>query len=101
MARTRLHYLAAAVAVWAAIGLGATQTATAAAPVHVKVRVEGPAATVTQSHPVPVTGTFVGHPLTTPTALGGLLAAGRQHHFPVGLQWFDCCGFFVNSMKMS
>ena len=96
MARIRPHHLVTAVVLWAALGLGAAQAASAA--VHVKVRVEGPAATVTQSHPVPITGTFVGHPLATPTALGGLLAAGRQHHFPVGLQWFDCCGFFVNSI---
>ena len=98
MARIRLHRLVTAVVLWAALGLGAAQAANAAAPVHVKVRVEGPAATVTQSHPVPITGTFAGHPLSTPTALGALLAAGRQHHFPVGLQWFDCCGFFVNSI---
>ena len=98
MARTRLHYLAAAVAVWAAIGLGATQTATAAAPVHVKVRVEGPTRTITQSTQVPITGTFAGHKLSGATALGALLAAGKQHHFPVGLQWFDCCGFFVSSV---
>jgi hypothetical protein len=98
LARIRLHHLVTAVVLWAALGLGAAQAANAAAPVHVKVRVEGPAATVTQSHPVPITGTFAGHPLSTPTALGALLAAGRQHHFPVGLQWFDCCGFFVNSI---
>ena len=47
---------------------------------------------------MPITGTFAGHPLSTPTALGALLAAGRQHHFHVALQWFDCCGFFVNSI---
>ena len=98
MARTRLHYLAAAVAVWAAIGLGATQTATAAAPVHVKVRVEGPTRTITQSTQVPITGTFAGHKLSGATALGALLAAGKQHHFPVGLQWFDGGGFFVSSV---
>ena len=98
MARTRLHHLAAAVAVWAILGLGAAATATAAAPVHVKVRVEGPAHTVTQSRQVPITGTFAGHKLSGPTALGALLAAGRHRHFPVGLEWFDCCGFFVNSV---
>ncbi|HEY2790201.1 MAG TPA: hypothetical protein VGI72_12165 [Gaiellales bacterium] len=96
MARIRLHHLVTAVVLTAALGLGAAHAASAA--VHVKVRVEGPAATVTQSDPVPITGTFAGHQLATPTALGGLLAAGRQHHFPVGLQWFDCCGFFVNSV---
>ena len=98
MARFRLHHLVTAVVLWAALGLGAASAATAAAPVHVKVRVEGPAATVTQSDPVPITGTFAGHTLTSPTALGALLAAGRRHHFPIGLQWFDCCGFFVSSI---
>lgn len=98
MARIRLHHLVTAVVLWAALGLGAAQAASAAAPVHVKVRVEGPTATVNQSDPVPITGTFAGHPLSTPTALGALLAAGRHHHFPVGLQWFDCCGFFVSSI---
>jgi hypothetical protein len=92
----RLKHLATTVAVAVTLGLGATQTAAAA--VHVHVRVEGPKTTITQSDPVPITGTFAGHPLATPTALGGLLAAGRQHHFKVGLQWFDCCGFFVNSI---
>ncbi len=98
MARTRLHHLAVLVAVWAAVGLGAAQTAAAAAPVHVKVRVEGPARTITQSTQVPITGTFAGHTLSGPTALGALLAAGRHRHFPVGLEWFDCCGFFVDSV---
>ena len=98
MARTRLHRLAILVAVWAAAGLAAAQSATAATPVHVKVRVEGPAHTVTQSRQVPVTGTFAGHKLSGPTALGALLAAGRHRHFHVGLEWFDCCGFFVNSV---
>jgi hypothetical protein len=98
LARTRPKHLAAALAVLAVIGLGAAQPAAAAAPVHVKVRVEGPSTTVTQSHPVPLTGTFAGHQLSTPTALGALLKAGRVHHFRVGLQWFDCCGFFVNSI---
>jgi hypothetical protein len=96
LTRNRFKHLAAMVAVLAALGLGATQTAAAA--VHVHIRVEGPTATVTQSNPVPITGTFAGHPLSTPTALGALLAAGRQHHFPVALQWFDCCGFFVDSI---
>ena len=91
-------HLAAVLAVLATIGLGAAQPAAAAAPVHVKVRVEGPAATITQSDPVPLTGTFAGHQLSTPTALGALLKAGRVHHFRVGLQWFDCCGFFVGSI---
>jgi hypothetical protein len=98
LARIRLHHLAALVTVWAALGLGAAQTATAAAPVHVKVRVEGPAHTVTQTIQVPITGTFVGHKLSGQTALGALLAAGRHRHFSVGLDWFDCCGFFVNSI---
>ncbi len=98
MARTRLHYLAAAVAVWAALGLAAATTATAATPVHVKVRVEGPAHTVTQSTQVPITGTFAGHKLTGSTPLGALLAASKHRHFPVGLEWFDCCGFFVNTV---
>lgn len=96
MTRNRFKHLVAMVAVSAVFGLGATQTAAAA--VHVHVRVEGPTARVTQSDPVPITGTFVGHALSTPTALGALLAAGRQHHFDVALQWFDCCGFFVNSI---
>jgi Domain of unknown function (DUF4430) len=98
LARTRPKHLAAALAVLATIGLGAAQPAAAAAPVHVKVRVEGPTSTITQSDPVPLTGTFAGHQLSTPTALGALLKAGRAHHFKVGLQWFDCCGFFVNSI---
>jgi Domain of unknown function (DUF4430) len=98
LARTRLKHLAAPLAVIAAIGLGAAQPAGAATPVHVKVRVEGPAATITQSDPVPLTGTFKGHQLSTPTALGALLRAGRRRHFNVGLQWFDCCGFFVDSI---
>ena len=92
----RPKHLATTVAVAVTLGLGATQTAAAA--VHVHVRVEGPTATITQSDPAPITGTFIGHPLSTPTALGALLAAGRQHRFQVGLQWFDCCGFFVNSI---
>jgi hypothetical protein len=96
LTRNRFKHLAAMVAVSAAIGLGVAQTAAAA--VHVHVRVEGPTATVSQSDPVPITGTFAGHPLPTPTALGALLAAGRGHHFHVALQWFDCCGFFVNSI---
>jgi hypothetical protein len=79
------------------LGLAAGAPA-AAARVHVHVRVEGPTATITQSYPAPVTGTFIGHPLKDPTALGALLAAGRHHHFRVGLQWFDCCGFFVSSI---
>jgi Domain of unknown function (DUF4430) len=98
LASTRLHRLAALVAVWAAAGLAAAPAAAQAAPVHVKVRVEGPARTVTQSIQVPITGQFAGHSLTAPTPLGALLAAGRHRHFPVGLQWFDCCGFFVNSI---
>lgn len=98
MARTRPAHLAAALAVLATIGLGAAQPAAAAAPVHVKVRVESPTSTITQSDPVPLTGTFAGHQLSTPTVLGALLKASRVHHFKVGLQWFDCCGFFVNSI---
>ncbi len=76
LARIRLHHLVTAVVLWAALGLGAAQAATAAAAVHVKVRVEGPAATVTQSHPVPITGTFAGHPLSTPDRPRGA-ARGR------------------------
>jgi len=98
LARRHLSRLATALALWALLGLAAGAAAEAAAPVHVHVRVEGPTATVTQSYPVPITGTFIGHPLTDPTALGALLAAGRHQHFHVGLQWFDCCGFFVNSI---
>lgn len=96
MARTRLYRLAAVVAVCAAC-LAAAGTA-AAAPVHVKVRVEGPARTITQSIQVPISGTFVGHRLSGQTALGALLAAGRHRHFSVGLEWFDCCGFFLDSV---
>jgi hypothetical protein len=96
LTRIRFKHLAATVAVSAALGLGAAQTAAAA--VHVHVRVEGPSATIAQSDPVPITGHFAGHPLSTPTALGALLAAGRQNHFHVALQWFDCCGFFVDSI---
>jgi len=85
LTRNRFKHLAAMVAVSAAIGLGVAQTAAAA--VHVHVRVEGPTATVTQSDPVPITGTFAGHPLSTPTALGALLAAGRPQHLPAAPQW--------------
>lgn len=98
MARTRPKHLAAALAVLATIALGAAQPAAAAAPVHVKVRVEGPTSTITQSDPAALTGTFAGHQLSTPTVLGALLKAGRVQHFKVGLQWFDCCGLFVNSI---
>jgi hypothetical protein len=98
LASTRPTHLAAVLAVLAMIALGAAQPAAAAAPVHVKVRVEGPDSTITQAHPAPLTGTFAGHQLSTPTALGALLKAGRVHHFKVGLDWFDCCGFFVNSV---
>jgi hypothetical protein len=98
LARTRPKHLTTVLVVLAAIGLGAAQPAAAAAPIHVKVRVEGPTSTITQSDPVPLTGTFAGHQLSTPTALGALLKAGRVHHFKVGLEWFDCCGFFVNSV---
>jgi len=72
--------------------------ATAGAAVHVNLRVEGPTSTVVASRPVPFVGTVKGHSLAQPTALGALITATRNHGVPLGLQWFDCCGFFVNSI---
>ena len=90
-----LRLVTASVAALALVGPG---TAAAATPIHVHVRIEGPTRTFAQSDPVPLTGTFAGHPLSTPTALGAMLAAARDRHVAVGLQWFSCCGFFVNSI---
>ncbi len=33
-----------------------------------------------------------------PTPLGALLTASHNHRFGVGLTWFSCCGFFVDSI---
>ena len=57
-----------------------------------------PHATVTQSTRCRSRARSPATSCPAPTALGALLAAGKHHHFPVGLQWFDCCGFFVNSV---
>ena len=39
-----------------------------------------------------------GHRLAQPTPLGALLTASHNHRFGVGLTWFSCCGFFVDSI---
>ncbi len=71
----------------------------AAARIHVHLRVEGPAHTVFQGRPVPFTGTVQGHSLDDPTPPGALLTASENRGFGVGLRWFSCCGFFVNSIN--
>ena len=81
-----------------ALAVALALPAVAAAAIHVSVRVEAPTRTVVQTVDMPFTGTLQGHRLTGPTALGGLVAASRRSGFPVGLQWFDCCGFFVDSI---
>ena len=94
MRRVRLTF-AAALAVAAAL----TPAGPAAARIHVHLRVEGPAHTVFQGRPVPFTGTVKGHKLAHPTPLGALITASRTHGFGLGLKWFSCCGFFVNSIN--
>jgi hypothetical protein len=82
----------------AALALLVAAGPAAAAKVHVALRVEGPNRTIFTGRPVPFTGTIKGHALSQPTPLGALLTASRHHDFGVGLQWFSCCGFFVNSI---
>ncbi len=76
--------------------------AAAAAPAYsapkVHVRVEDGNGTVVWSTVTPFTGTVQGHPLATPTPLGALITATTNAHVPLGLQWFDPYGFFVNSI---
>jgi hypothetical protein len=95
LATIRRHHLAAVLATLLAFVVA---PATAAAAVHVNLRVEGPTRTVVASRPVPFVGTVKGHPLAQPTALGALITATGNHGIGIGLQWFDCCGFFVNSI---
>jgi Domain of unknown function (DUF4430) len=97
LANLRLHHLPAAIAV--AIALALAPATAGAATVHVKLRVEGPVRTVVQAAPVPYVGSIAGHELSGPTVLGALWTASRNHDFPVGLQWFDCCGFYVASIN--
>jgi hypothetical protein len=92
--RFRLTFAAAVAALSILVAAGPA----AAAKVHVAVRVEGPRHTVFTGRPVPFTGTVKGHALSQPTPLGALLTASRHHDFKVGLSWFSCCGFFVNSI---
>lgn len=90
------HRIPAVAAVLAALSLLLPAAATAA--VHVSIRVEAPNSTVVQTIDTPFAGTVAGHTLAPGTALGTLVTASRAHHFPIGLAWFDCCGFFVNSV---
>jgi hypothetical protein len=92
--RLRLTFAAAVAALAILVAAGPA----AAAKVHVSVRVEGPRHTVFAGRPVPFTGKIKGHALSQPTPLGALVTASRHHHFGLGLQWFSCCGFFVNSV---
>jgi hypothetical protein len=92
--RLRLTFAAAVAALVILVAAGPA----AAAKVHVALRVEGPRHTVFAGRPVPFTGTVKGHALSQPTPLGALLTASHNHHFGVDLQWFSCCGFFVNSI---
>ena len=94
MHRLRLTFAAliAALAILVAAGPAA------AAKVHVALRVEGPSRTVFTGRPVPLTGVVQGHRLAQPTPLGALLTASHNHRFGVGLTWFSCCGFFVDSI---
>jgi hypothetical protein len=95
LATIRRHHLAAVLATLLAL-IAAPTAASAAVRVH--LRVEGPSSTVVASRPVPFVGTVKGHSLAQPTPLGALITATRNHGVPLGLQWFDCCGFFVNSV---
>lgn len=80
------------------VGLSLLVPTAAAAAVHVSIRVEAPNSTVVQTVDTPFAGTVQGHAVAPGTALGALITAGRADHFPIGLQWYDCCGFFVNSI---
>jgi hypothetical protein len=85
-------------AVIAALAILVAAGPAAAANVHVALRVEGPSHTVFAGRPVPFTGTVKGHRLAQPTPLGALITASRNHRFGLGLTWFSCCGFFVDSI---
>jgi hypothetical protein len=92
--RLRLTFAAAVAAIAILVAAGPA----AAAKVHVAVRVEGPRHTVFAGRPTAFTGTVKGHELTQPTPLGALINASRHHRFGLGLTWFSCCGFFVDSI---
>ena len=94
MHRLRLTFAAAVAAIAILVAAGPA----AAAKVHVAVRVEGPRHTVFAGRPAAFTGTVKGHELTQPTPLGALINASRHHRFGLGLTWFSCCGFFVDSI---
>lgn len=94
MHRLRLTFAAAVAAIAILVAAGPA----AAAKVHVAVRVEGPRHTVFAGRPTAFTGTVKGHELTQPTPLGALINASRHHRFGLGLTWFSCCGFFVDSV---
>jgi hypothetical protein len=85
-------------AVIAALAILVAAGPAAAAKVHVALRVEGPRHTVFAGRPVPFTGTVKGHRMSQPTPLGALVTASRHHGFGLGLTWFSCCGFFVDSI---
>ena len=93
MHRLRLTFAAAVAAIAILVAAGP-----AAAKVHVSVRVEGPRHTIFAGRPVPFTGTVKGHELSRPTPLGALVTASHNHRFGLGLTWFSCCGFFVDSV---
>ena len=95
MATIRRHHLAALAAALFAFGAA---PAGATAATHVNLRVEGPAHTIVASNPQAFVGQVNGHNLARPTVLGGLITATSNHDIPLDLQWFDCCGFFVNSI---
>jgi hypothetical protein len=92
--RLRLTFTAAIAALAILVAAGPAS----AAKVHVALRVEGPSHTVFAGRPVPLTGMVQGHRLAEPTPLGALLTASHNHRFGVGLTWFSCCGFFVDSI---
>lgn len=93
-----MHRLRLTFAAIAALAILAAAGPASAAKIHVALRVEGPRHTVFAGRPVPFTGTVKGHELSQPTPLGALLTASHNHHFGVGLTWFSCCGFFVDSI---
>ncbi len=95
MATKRLRFLITAIA--AIVMLAAAAPAIAAPNVH--VRVEGGSGTLVWDTVTPFTGTVQGHALSGPTPLGALITGAGNANVPLGLQWFDCCGFFVNSIN--
>ena len=98
MALTRLRIQVTAL-VATVVVLAAAASPAAAASTQVRVRVEGGSQTLVRATVTPFTGTIIGQRLTQPTALGGLIAGTRSANVPLGLQWFDCCGFYVNSVN--